>query len=134
MSVVKQWRACLQVLSWPAAVLAFVAGISTACGQSEQKLDEHLIAVGWVQAAGEVRIYARKEDLGKLYDASCISGAMVNRQTMSARLQNQHVSVYGTLVDAKEFDQMALHGINAGIENYCNSSNIAIITRIIEIQ
>ena len=130
MSVVKQWRACLQVLSWPAAVLAFVAGISTACGQSEQKLDEHLIAVGWVQAAGEVRIYARKEDLGKLYDGSCISGAMMYGRTMHARLQNQYVSVYGTFLDVEKLHEMTLQGISIGVENYCNSSKIAIITRI----
>jgi len=105
--------------------------VSAACAQSAP-LDEQLVAVGWVQAAGEVRIYSRKEDLGKLYDASCVSGVIVKGQTLPSRLQNRHVSVYGMLVDVEQFNQMALKGITAGIGNYCNSSKIAIITRIVE--
>ena len=120
--------ALLRVLS--AAILTLVASIGATCAQPEQKLDEHLIAVGWVQAAGEIRIYTQKEDLGRLYDGSCISGTMTNGRAMPSRLQNQHVSVYGTLMDAEKLHEMTLQGISIGVENYCNSSKIAIITRI----
>jgi hypothetical protein len=50
---------------------------------------------------------------------------------MPAKFQNHYVSVYGSLVDAKEFDDMVAHGISAGVENYCNSPKVAIITRIV---
>jgi hypothetical protein len=108
--------------------------VSAACGQPERAGEEQLLAVGWVQAAGEVRIYSRKEDLGNLYDASCISGVMVNRQTMPDRLQNKRVAVYGSFIDAEQIYAKALQGITSGVENYCGSSTIAIITRIEEVE
>ena len=43
---------------------------------SQQDSSGKPIAIGWVQAAGEIFIYARKSDLGNLYDGSCISGVM----------------------------------------------------------
>jgi hypothetical protein len=104
----------------------------TTAGHSGQAPKDHLIAVGWVQAAGEIRIYSRQADLGKLYDGTCISGVMTERRTMPASLQSQHVSVYGTLVDAREFDQKAQQLVTTGVENYCSSEKIAIITRLVE--
>jgi hypothetical protein len=108
-------------------------GITTSSAGTLQKTKERLVAVGWVQAAGEVRIYARKADLGKLYDGSCISGLMTHGRTMPKKFANRHVAVYGTLVDSKEFDEMTLQFIITGVENYCNSPEIAIITRIVPV-
>jgi hypothetical protein len=108
--------------------------VSAACGQPERAREEQFLAVGWVQAAGEVRIYSRKEDLGNLYDGSCISGVMVNGQTLPDRLQNRRVSVYGSFIEAEHIYAKALQGITAGVENYCGSSKIAIITRIEEVE
>jgi hypothetical protein len=99
---------------------------------SQGASSERLIAVGWVQAAGEIFIYARKSDLGRLYDGSCISGVMTNRRTLPKKLNNHHVRVYGRLMDSKELDDLVVQGISLGVENYCNSAKIAIITRIVE--
>ena len=117
--------------SWRAGFLALTACCS-ACAEYETRPEEP-IAVGWVQSAGEVRIYPRKEDLGKLYDMVCVSGVMSNGRLMPSRFRNQHVSVYGILVDADAFYQQALNGATAGVENYCNSSKIAVITRMVKV-
>lgn len=103
---------------------------AVACAHNETR--EQLVAVGWVQAAGEIRIYARQSDLGKLYDGSCISGVMTGGRTLPEKLQNSFVSVYGKLVDARELDELALQGITVGVENYCNSPKIAIVTRVVK--
>jgi len=126
-------------LDWLAVVLAIGFGCMSACTtaeaprqgqQASQGSDEKLIAMGWVQAAGEVRIYPRKADLGKLYDGSCTSGAMTNRRTMPKSFNNHYVAVYGTFIDAQEIRQMTLQGASIGVENYCGSPKIAIISRI----
>jgi hypothetical protein len=98
--------------------------------QESQGSDDELIAMGWIQAAGEVRIYPRKADLGKLYDGSCTSGAMTNRRTMPKSFNNHYVAVYGTFIDAQEIRDMTLQGASIGVENYCGSPRIAIISRI----
>jgi hypothetical protein len=121
-----------RVLARITLALAISGSTSTACGQSDRGIGERPVAVGWVQAAGEIRIYSRMEDLGNLYDGSCISGVMVNGQTLPDRLQNKHVWVYGTLVEAKDFYDRTAKGVTSGVENYCASLKIAIITRIVE--
>jgi len=115
------------------ATLWFAAALTccTTAGHSDAAPKEQLIAVGWVQAAGEIRIYAHSSDLGKLYDRSCISGLMTEGRTLPPEFQNRRMTVYGTLVDAKEIDKFALHAISVGVENYCNSPKIAIITRLV---
>jgi hypothetical protein len=121
---------------WRALVLAISFGCTAACSTAEgarqesQESDDELIAMGWVQAAGEVRIYPQKADLGKLYDGSCTSGAMTNHRTMPKRFNNHYVAVYGTFIDAQEIRDMTLLGASIGVENYCGSPKIAIISRI----
>ena len=41
-----------------------------------------LLAKGWVQAAGEIRVYRHRADLGRLYDGSCISGVMTRGRAL----------------------------------------------------
>jgi hypothetical protein len=102
-------------------------------GNSADRGEEHLITVGWVQAAGEIHIYAHRSDLGRLYDGTCLTGVMTDGRTMPAEFQNRRVSVYGTLVDAKEFSDMTVRGVSTGVENYCGSAKIAIITRLVPV-
>src|ERR1700722_4484497 len=112
-------------------LVATITGFGAVMGYSEDKSKDQLIAVGWVQAAGEIHIYAHRSDLGKLYDGSCLTGVMTERRTMPAEFRNRRVSVYGSLVEAKEFSQMTARGFITGVENYCNSPKIAIITRLV---
>ncbi len=51
---------------------------------------------------------------------------------MPRELNNRHVAVYGKLMDAKELDDMVSRGITIGVENYCGSQKIAIVSRIVE--
>jgi hypothetical protein len=90
------------------------------------------IAIGWVQAAGEIFIYARRADLGNLYDGSCISGVMAHGRKFPKSLNGHYVRVYGRLMDVKELDDLVSRGISIGVETYCNSPKIAIITRLVE--
>ena len=123
------WRGMgSQAVAWLVGTLVCFTVIA---GPSKEQTKEQLIAVGWVQAAGEIHIYVHRSDLGRLYDGSCLTGVMTGGRTMPAELQNRRVSVYGTLVDAKEFSDMTVRGISAGVENYCNSPKIAIITRLV---
>lgn len=52
-----------QPLRFIPTYLAISAIAAIATGQ--QRSGEQLIAVGWVQAAGEIRIHTHKSDLGK---------------------------------------------------------------------
>jgi len=116
------------------AILAFaIVSICLICtvGCAHQASNEQLIAVGWVQAAGEIFIYAHKSDLGKLYDGSCISGVMTRGRKMPEKFNGHLVSVYGKLMDEEDLRGFTLRGISIGVENYCNSPKIAIITRIV---
>ena len=90
-----------------------------------------LIANGWVQGAGEIRIYANKADLGKRYEGVCTSGLMTHGRTMPAKYQNQFVAVYGRLVDEQTFTKLLAQGFSAGLENQCGGRQIAIIERLV---
>jgi hypothetical protein len=114
---------------WTVAVVAVILTSTNAHSQQPPKGEP--IAEGWVQSAGEIRIYAHKSDLGKLYDGSCISGVMSDRRTMPKKFKNRHVLVYGTLIAARELHDMTLHGYSIGVENYCNSNKIAIISLLV---
>jgi hypothetical protein len=109
--------------------LACTAGCSTTAA-ARRGADDALIAMGWVQAQGEVRIYPQKADLGSLYEGKCTSGVMTGSRLMPKKFSNHYVAVYGRLVDARELEEEILRGITSGVENYCNSPQIAIITRI----
>jgi hypothetical protein len=89
------------------------------------------IASGWAQAAGEVRIYPKRADLGKLYDGSCTSGFFKNGATLPEKLQNRRVRVYGSTMNRADLGAMTLRGETVGAENYCNSENILVITRVV---
>jgi diaminopimelate epimerase len=96
--------------------------------------NNNLVAVGWVQFAGELRIYPKREDMGKLYDKSCISGMMAAHATKNVKKYNgRHVTVYGELVDWSSFEEKIGQGWSfRGLENYCSSEKVAIISRIVE--
>lgn len=125
-----------QMMFCVAIALATLTSSPTSSQQpaKQRSSKEQLLAIGWVQADGEVRIYANKADLGKLYDGSCISGTMSRGRTMPKRFQNHLVRVYGTFISREELDDMALRAISIGVENYCASDKIAIITRMVEIK
>jgi hypothetical protein len=108
------------------SILFCACALSTAASAKEE-----LIATGWVQARGEVMIYFRKEDVGHLFDGSCMSGKMSGHNpAMPKKYQNQHVRVYGVLLSwAELYDRLKRFGENSGVENYCASADIALITR-----
>jgi hypothetical protein len=97
----------------------------------EKAATSTLLLKGWIQAAGEVRIYARHDDLGRLFDGSCVSGAMTRRRTLPDNLQNQYVAIYGSWISANELAKMAANLESIGVENYCSSPRIALIERVV---
>jgi hypothetical protein len=86
---------------------------------------------GWVQAAGEIRVYARREDLGNLYDRTCVSGVMARSRTLPLPMNNHYVAVYGTWISADELNAMALRGESVGAKNYCSGERLFIAERIV---
>jgi len=120
------------ICSWFVFFVVVTLGCLPGMGSNaEEKDGEKPIAVGWVQAAGEIRIYFHKSDLGRLYDGSCLSGVMTRGRTMPPELQNHRVYAYGKLLDAKELSDATKRGISIGVENYCNSPKIALIERLV---
>ena len=121
-----------------AALLVSAAAINLGdrCAASESSdTGTKSIARGWAQARGrEVRIYYSRKDLGKLFDGSCISGTMSSGRTLPKSLQGKYVEAYGVLIGKDELDAMAARLESIGVENYCNSSHIAIITQLLRRQ
>jgi hypothetical protein len=118
---------------FPAAwlAIALLGGPMPAAQTHSPAKTNQPIAEGWVEAAGEVRIYPRQGDLGRLYDKSCISGVMTQRRTRPRQFSRQYVRAYGILIDRSEVDNMAAHLSSIGVENDCNSDQIAIISRLV---
>lgn len=83
---------------------------------------------GWFQQAGEFRLYRRSEDLGKLYDRSCISGRILDRakQEQAEQHNGQRVIITGWTA---EYDQLTLEGAPF-IENYCAARLVLYATDI----
>ena len=102
--------------------------------QSEEPETVTLLAKGWVQAAGEIRIYRNLADLGHLYDGSCISGVMTQGRKLPGDLQNHYVAIYGSWIRAEDLHAMTAKGESIGVENYCNSTRIALITRVVPLK
>jgi len=92
------------------------------------------LAKGWIQAAGEIRLYRNRADLGRLYDGSCISGVMTHKRTLPNQLQNRYVAIYGSWITKESLYEMAVHLKSIGVENYCNGTRIALIERVVPLQ
>lgn len=87
---------------------------------------------GWAFFSSEMRLYARKEDIGKLYDKSCISGkfnkfASFNRA--ARRYHGKRVRVTGFLLGTEAY--WSANPFGATIENYCNGDQILIAETIV---
>ena len=78
------------------------------------------------------RIKADREAYEAETNGSCMSGKMSGHNpAMPKKYQNQHVRVYGVLVSwAELYDRLKRFGENSGVENYCASADIALITRL----
>jgi hypothetical protein len=102
--------------------------------QSEEPETVALLAKGWVQAAGEIRIYRNRADLGHLYDGSCISGVMTQGRSLPDHLQNHYVAIWGSWITAEDLHEMTAKGESIGVENHCNGTRIALITRVVPLK
>jgi hypothetical protein len=111
-----------------------VCAVSAAQAPPEKTASPVLLLKGWVQANGEIRIYAHHRDLGQLYDGSCTSGVMTRSRTLPDSLQNRYVAVYGSWMSAGELEKMAANLVSIGVENYCSSARIAIIERVVPLK
>ena len=111
--------------------LAACAALTAVSAETTREPDSVLLVKGWVQAAGELRIYPSRKDLGHLYDGSCVSGVLSNGRTLPAHLQNQHVAAYGAWMSSDELSAMTVRGESIGVENYCGGPKIAIIAKLV---
>jgi len=104
-----------------------------ACAAPGERSGNKPLLEGWAQAAGEIRVYARREDLGNLYDRTCVSGVMSRSRTLPLAMNDQYVAVYGTWISAAELNAMTLRGESVGAENYCAGERLFIAERIVAV-
>lgn len=95
---------------------------------------EKPVIVGWMQAAGEIRIYPRREDLGTLYSGKCMSGILPSRREAPRSWKNSRVAVYGTLISWASVAEQRARGITMGLDNYCGGDQVIMITRMVRVQ
>jgi hypothetical protein len=115
------------------ATFVLAACLVLGCAASGERPGDAPLLKGWVQAAGEIRVYPRRGDLGKLYDQTCVSGVMTESRMLPRAMLNRYVAVYGTWISANDLDEMTLRGETIGAENYCGGERLFIADRIVAI-
>ena len=113
------------------AIFLLAVCLVSACAARGERSGDAPLLKGWAQAAGEIRIYARREDLGKLYDRTCVSGVMSRSRTLPPAMRNRYVAVYGAWISADELYEMTLRGVSIGAENYCAGERLFVAERIV---
>ena len=86
---------------------------------------------GWITFRGEFLLYPRREDIGRTFDETCVSGTFARRQQYAAaarRFEGKHVRIQGTLLPADHY--FSETGLGQPIENYCASKQVLIATGI----
>lgn len=89
---------------------------------------------GWIFLKGELRIYERKEDIGKLFDGSCISGILsrqLSRTDARDRFDGMRVRIRATDLGPDALGSNEGGFYYSSFENYCASSRILLVQRII---
>lgn len=102
----------------------------TGGGWARPSHSDRLLVTGWAVAHGEIRIYPRREDVGRLFDGSCISGVMTHGRQMPANLQNRRVAAYGSFMSVAALNYATAHGASIGVANNCASTRIALISHL----
>jgi len=121
-------------LAWLPTALSAVATLTVLDGSlaaSRTKSRPRPVASGWVQAVGEVRVYPRRVDLGKLGGGVCVSGIMSRGRTMPVSFRNRFVIVYGDLLDSRAFESTRLGSESVGLQNYCGSTKVLLIEKLV---
>ena len=101
------------------ATILLAACVNFACTAPGERSGNTPLLEGWAQAAGEVRIYGRREDLGS--------------RTLPPAINDQYVAVYGTWISVAELNAMTLRGESVGAENYCGGERLFIAERIVAV-
>lgn len=86
---------------------------------------------GWITFSGEFQLYPKRENVGRLYDRTCISGYFrTKRQQIAAarRYAGKHVRIEGSLIPLSQYWSPAELG--SPVENYCDSVNVLVARSI----
>jgi len=110
------------------------ACLISACAVPRDKSSDAPLLKGWAQAAGEIRIYERRQDLGHLYDQTCVSGVMTRSRTLPLNMRNRYVAVYGTWISAAALSERTARFESIGAENYCGGERLFIAERIVVLE
>ena len=86
--------------------------------------------IGWLQVAGEGRVYKHRGQMGRLYDGTCISGVMRNGKTIEKGANNRKVRATGILYHWPLGPSDGLTHI-MGMENYCGNVKVMLIDKVV---
>ena len=122
--------------SGPGLILALglilaCAPVSSQTAPATASPSPRVTLTGWVVLGCELRLYERKEDVGKLYDRSCVSGKfdrMAGFDRAARRYGGKHVRITGFLIATDVY--WSRNPFGATIENYCDGHHILIAETI----